>query len=59
MRNACSHCQGKFGLIRHRWLFHQFCRPVCKTEFLKAKALMRLAYRSRAERLRQSPPAPL
>ena len=34
-KRRCAHCgTTKFGLIRHRWYRHQFCRKVCRDKFL-------------------------
>ena len=28
-RNCCAHCGGKFGMVRHRKAFKQFCCKPC------------------------------
>ena len=30
---GCAHCDGKFGLIRHRWYTQQFCCKRCREPF--------------------------
>jgi hypothetical protein len=30
----CTHCHGKFGLVRHHWWRNQFCSKACKHAFL-------------------------
>ena len=30
----CAHCNGKFGLTRHRWYNLAFCRKRCRENYL-------------------------
>jgi endogenous inhibitor of DNA gyrase (YacG/DUF329 family) len=32
--NRCAQCRGKFGLIRHRRYFRQFCSLRCRGRFV-------------------------
>jgi hypothetical protein len=34
----CQYCGGRFGLIRHRHLWKQFCRKRCKENYLTAQS---------------------
>jgi hypothetical protein len=34
MKQRCAHCGGRFGLIRHRWYGHHFCRARCREAYL-------------------------
>jgi endogenous inhibitor of DNA gyrase (YacG/DUF329 family) len=34
----CAQCGGKFGLIRHRWHFRQFCSAKCREKFFHQRA---------------------
>ncbi len=35
MKQRCSFCGGRFGMIRHRHFFEQFCRMACKERYLQ------------------------
>jgi hypothetical protein len=30
----CTHCHGRFGLVRYHWWRNQFCSKQCKHTFL-------------------------
>jgi hypothetical protein len=34
MKKRCDSCGGKFGLVRHRYFWQQFCRMTCKDNHL-------------------------
>jgi hypothetical protein len=36
MIQRCSYCGGRFGMIRHRHFSKQFCKAVCKEQYLQA-----------------------
>lgn len=36
MKQRCSYCGGRFGLIRHRHFSKQLCKAVCKERYLQA-----------------------
>lgn len=38
MMKLCSQCNGRFGLIRHRWLGYQFCTKGCLQHFLALRS---------------------
>jgi hypothetical protein len=34
MKKRCDQCSGRFGLIRHRHMWQQFCKKICKENYL-------------------------
>ena len=43
----CCHCQGRFGLVSHRYLFNRFCSKECRGTY---KRRLSTAIRERASR---------
>ena len=37
----CDQCEGRFGLVTHRWLRAKFCKRACKDAYLRELALGR------------------
>jgi hypothetical protein len=41
MHKVCTHCNGPFGMIRHRWWSEAFCSEKCRKAFLEKIAAER------------------
>jgi hypothetical protein len=42
---VCNHCDGRFGLVTHRWWGNKFCKKVCKDAYVRKIGLDRDAIR--------------
>lgn len=47
MKQRCSFCGGRFGMIRHRHFLKQFCKAACKEQYLQDLADQRRAARQK------------